>query len=64
MMKMRLVKELSPQTVIVEVKGDGFEGRKILSREDYLAGKVTFEAWKIESEMRKPSRRGGHRSNR
>lgn len=42
-MKMMLIRELSPQTVIVEVKTDTFEGRKMISREDYLAGRITFD---------------------
>ena len=42
-MTIKLVKEVSPHTVIVDVKTETYEGRKLISREDYVAKRISFE---------------------
>lgn len=42
-MKVKLIKEVSPESVIVEIKTDRCEGRKLVSRKDYMEGKVALD---------------------
>lgn len=41
-MSITIVEEVSPEYLIVDVKTDKVEGRKLVSREEYRSGTITF----------------------
>ena len=55
-MKATIVKEFSNDSVIIEVKTKDFEGRKLVSKEEYRTGNFAFEGEALWASMGSPRR--------